>query len=503
MNKVNNVGQLYLKLRLISFFTLLFFNLSFASSDEIISRRTSTLGASSLMSGQPSINSATLSGTTLTINFAAPATGGTPTSYEFSTTGTSPWTIFSVSGTSPNLVGTVTGLSPTLTEFYIRAVYGSTQTVLNTYAKAMTSAWSQNLPATDPAKAYKMVVSGTWGIANGRAHRDAAYDVGSTNTIGVSGTPGANRGCDSNWLFEGVCPPPVPTSPAGYAIDNTYEYAIGPGKTAGYTISFSDGGYGDNTGTLTYRLFETTSTTFGTSVRGTISGGSPSVPGTPSISTSTLSGSTLTINFAAPSSGGAPTSYQFSLEGTPGGSWSTLSYTPSGANLVGTVNSFSGSVFYIRAVNGSGSGAPSQGSVSGGSNVGAPGAPTINTATLSSGTLTINFMAPASSGNSSITAYEYSITGPSGSWLPVTVANLPDLNLSGTGTVSGFTGAVNTSILLRARNTQGGGTASTMGMVSEGSNVGAPGAPTINTATLSSGTLTINLWLLRPKGIHP
>ena len=43
----------------------------------------------------------------------------------------------------------------------------TSQTLLNTYVKPMTSGWSQTLPATDPTKTYKMVVSGTWGIANG------------------------------------------------------------------------------------------------------------------------------------------------------------------------------------------------------------------------------------------------------------------------------------------------------------------------------------------------
>jgi len=133
----------------------------------------------------------------------------------------------------------------------------STATQVSTVNKAMTSAWTYTLPATDPNKTYKMVVSGTWGIANSRAHRDAAYDAGSNNTIGSSGTPVANRGCDANWIFEGNCAPPAPTSPSGYASNNTYEYYLGNGKTAGYSLAFTDGSYGDNTGSLTFTLFET------------------------------------------------------------------------------------------------------------------------------------------------------------------------------------------------------------------------------------------------------
>jgi hypothetical protein len=128
---------------------------------------------------------------------------------------------------------------------------------VSSVTKAMNTGWTYTLPATDPNKTYKMVVSGTWGIANGNAHRDAAYDAGSNNTIGVGGTPVANRGCDANWNFEGACAPPVPTSPSGYASNHIYEYYLGNGKSGGYTAAFTDGGYGDNVGSLTFTLFET------------------------------------------------------------------------------------------------------------------------------------------------------------------------------------------------------------------------------------------------------
>jgi len=133
----------------------------------------------------------------------------------------------------------------------------NTAVQVSTVTKAMTSAWTYTLPATDPNKVYKMVITGTWGIANGNAHRDAAYDAGSNNTIGVGGTPVANRGCDANWIFEGNCAPPAPTSPSGYASNHSYEYLIGNGKSGGYSLAFTDGNYGDNVGSLTFTLFET------------------------------------------------------------------------------------------------------------------------------------------------------------------------------------------------------------------------------------------------------
>ena len=131
----------------------------------------------------------------------------------------------------------------------------TTGTLLSTNTYNMTNAWSATLAATNPNKTYKIVVSGTWGIANGRAHRDAAYDAGSNNTIGSGGTPVLNAGCDANWNFDGACYPPTPSSPVGYASDHIYEYIV-TGKSGGYAIAFSDGGYGDNTGALTFKLYE-------------------------------------------------------------------------------------------------------------------------------------------------------------------------------------------------------------------------------------------------------
>ena len=131
----------------------------------------------------------------------------------------------------------------------------TTGTLISTNTYAMTSGWSATLAATNPNKTYKIVVSGTWGIANNRAHRDAAYDVGSNNTIGTSGTPVLNAGCDANWNFNGACAPPTPSSPVGYSNTNTYEYIV-TGKSGGYAIAFTDGGYGDNTGALTFKLYE-------------------------------------------------------------------------------------------------------------------------------------------------------------------------------------------------------------------------------------------------------
>ena len=150
--------------------------------------------------------------------------------------------------------------SGSLTFTLYESAASATTTLLSTTTQAMTAGWSTNLSATDPTKKYKLVVSGTWGIANGVRHRDAAYTSSSSSVAitAVGSNPVANRGCDANWLFEGACPPPVPSSPSTYASNNTYEYIIGNGKFGGYNISFSDGNYGDNAGSLTFQLYEFT-----------------------------------------------------------------------------------------------------------------------------------------------------------------------------------------------------------------------------------------------------
>lgn len=171
-------------------------------------------------------------------------------SFSSSLTGLSESTTYYVRAYATNSIGTVYGNQVSFTTTAI------TWTEISSTYRAATSGWTQTLAATNTLKQYKLVVSGTWGIANNRLHRDAAYDCGSNNTIGVSGTPIANRGCDANWSLAGNCPPPVPNSPSGYASNNTYTYLLGLGRSGGIVIAFSDGGYGDNSGGLTFKLYE-------------------------------------------------------------------------------------------------------------------------------------------------------------------------------------------------------------------------------------------------------
>ena len=174
---------------------------------------------------------------------------------------------------------------------------------ISTVNNAMTTSWATVLAATNPDKNYKLVVSGTWGIANGVSHRDAAYASTNSSVAITSPTsnPVANRGCDANWLFEGSCPPPIPNTPIGYSSTNTYEYLIGRGKSGGYTISFSDGSYGDNSGSLVFELYEVVNGTWSSddttiakvSSIGIVSG---IRTGTTKIRYTSVNGSTVTVD---------------------------------------------------------------------------------------------------------------------------------------------------------------------------------------------------------------
>ena len=128
---------------------------------------------------------------------------------------------------------------------YNRVSWNSVETVTHGFNSSFTEAFANN--NTD--KVYKLKVSGTYGIANGTPHRDAAYNINNENLI---------TGCDSNWQLDLQCPPPPPTAPEYYSDNHEYEYFLGYGTTIGSEVTFFDGNYNDNAGSLTFELFEGT-----------------------------------------------------------------------------------------------------------------------------------------------------------------------------------------------------------------------------------------------------
>ena len=130
---------------------------------------------------------------------------------------------------------------------YNQVSWNSVETVTHSFNSAFTEAFAN----TNTDKVYKLKVTGTYGIANGTTHRDAAYNINNETLI---------TGCDSNWQLDGQCPPPPPTAPEHYSDSHEYEYYLGYGTTIGSEASFVDGNYGDNAGSLTFELFEGTLT---------------------------------------------------------------------------------------------------------------------------------------------------------------------------------------------------------------------------------------------------
>jgi gliding motility-associated-like protein len=118
---------------------------------------------------------------------------------------------------------------------------------------------SQINSSTNPNYYYKINVSGTFGTnaASTALYMDAAYyNSNISNTIGTD-SPFLNANCtEVTWKLMGACPP-KPNFPAGYATNHIYEYYIGKWVVGSTKYEFTDDGdYSNNTGSLTFELWE-------------------------------------------------------------------------------------------------------------------------------------------------------------------------------------------------------------------------------------------------------
>jgi gliding motility-associated-like protein len=364
-----------------------------------------------------STNTITISGTPTqagTFTYTIPLTGGCGT---VNATGT-------ITVTAAPNAGTLSGTQQVcLTDSW---------TLESTTTRSMTAGWAITLQSTDPNKVYKIEVSGRWGIALNSLHRDAAYDCGSGNTIGVTGTPLANRGCDANWSLNGSCPPPVPNLPAGYSASNTYTYLLWNGTTGGTAVSFSDGNYGDNSGSLTFKLYSMPATNAAT-YSSTISGGtwSSAAPLVAAIQPTTgviipLSAGTATMTYTVAGTGGCSDATATRVL--------TVSPQSSAGTLTGTQSICSGSSTTFSSTVSGGTWTTTNSSIA---NVSTAGVVTGGTA----GTATITYTVAGTGGCSDATAQ-----------LAVTVTALPNA-----GTITG-TSALCVGSVTTLSSTASGGT---------------------------------------------
>jgi gliding motility-associated-like protein len=117
---------------------------------------------------------------------------------------------------------------------------------------------SQIYSSTNPNYYYKLKVRGTFGTKAGTTamYMDPAYvNTNIANPIGTDATVLNNNCTEVTWKLMGACPP-TPNFPVGYASNHIYEYYIGTWNGS-YKYEFTDDGdYSNNTGLLTFELWE-------------------------------------------------------------------------------------------------------------------------------------------------------------------------------------------------------------------------------------------------------
>jgi hypothetical protein len=198
----------------------------------------------------------------------------------------------------------------------------------------------------------------------------------------------------------------------------------------------------------------------------------------------------VTVDWEAPLSGDAPTSYvlQYKRTSDADSAYTTFS-TPLAATTIDTVTGLVNGISYsfrVAGSNASGIGTYSEVRVA--MPTGPPPAPTALIATPKSSSAQIAFTDPISNGGATITNYEYSLNNGS-SWQA-----LSPVDITSPITVPGLTDGNTYGIRLRAVNSLGSGTQSDSvsvlsGLLSQITNLVLSNAPTKRTSTL----LTISL----------
>ncbi|MGA2304552.1 MAG: fibronectin type III domain-containing protein [Acidimicrobiales bacterium] len=260
----------------------------------------------------------------------------------------------------------------------------------------------------------------------------------------------------------------TPGSNGGAAI-TSYQYSLDGGgtwtTTGSLSPSFTIGGLTNGT---SYPVTVEAVNGAGTSAPSVAAPGTPAtVPGQPSITTTTRGNQTITVAFSAPSSGGSPIlSYQYSTDG--GATWSTATATASPLVITALstdgVTAIANGTDYpveIRAVNAIGdSQASSSVNVSPAT---VPGAPTV-ALTPGNGVIAVG-VTVTNNGGSPVTGIDYSLNGG------------PFVSTGTTGssfTIPGLTNGISDSVSVRADNAIGPGTASAPASATP---ITVPGAP--------------------------
>ena len=409
--------------------------------------------------GAPTLTSITPEDGALQLNFTAPASTAPITGYLYQLNGTGPW-LASATTSSPL---TISGLTD-----------GTTYSVeIEATNSIGTGAASNSMNGTPAALPGAPTITS---VTVGAGSASVAFTPGSNGGSPITGYRYSTNG-GSTWTSTSTT---SPLSITGLANGTTYSFELE-----------AINGTGDGA---------PTSTSFTT----------PTTPSAPVISSITSQNQALQVTLTTPASGGSPiTDYQWSTDG--GSTWySESSYgspcQSSGATSVtceiaalstnGSTSLANGTTYPIemRAVNAVGDGTAS--TSQSGTPYTTPGAPTITTG--SSGmipanqTLTVSFNAPASTGGTAVTAYQYS-TDAGATWhartdgQAATATTMTIAALSSDG-VTPLTNGSTYSIEIRAVNAAGSGPGSA---VASGIPVTVPAAPTVSSVTGGNGTLAV------------
>jgi fibronectin type 3 domain-containing protein len=315
------------------------------------------------------------------------------------------------------------------------------------------------------------------------------YQVTAVNSVGES-----IRSGEVSALPSGL--PGAPTLQSAVAgngsVTLSWSAANGNGSAVtSYTATSSVGGFTCTTGSLgctvsglangtTYTFTVTATNAIGTGPASNAMSATPSAPsstpGAPTLSSATAGNGSVTLAWTAAAPNGSPVT-SYTATSSPGGFTCTTSSL--GCTVSGLANGTTYS-FTVIATNANGNG-PASNALSA-TPAGLPGAPTLNSATAGSNSVTLSWSAAAPNG-SPVTSY--TATSSPGGFTCTT---------SGLGcSVSGLTNGTTYSFTVKATNGVGTGAASNALSATPVAAVTVPGAPTLNSASRGSSGGTVDL----------
>jgi len=239
----------------------------------------------------------------------------------------------------------------------------------------------------------------------------------------------------------------------------------------------ADNAVGDDWGNWLGDMFQP-KVTFANAMRTRMIKPPAAAPGAPTTVTASPANAQATVSFIAPASNGG-SALSYTVTSSPGGLIAKGAASP--LTVTGLTNG-TAYTFTVTASNAAGTSAASAASSSV-TPVGAPGAPTIGTATPGNATASVGFSAPVSNGGSAITGYTVT-SNPAGG---------VDANVGTTGLTHSITGLTNgTAYTFTVTASSAAGTSAVSAASSSVTPAGVPGAPTIGTATPGATTASVS-----------